>query len=174
MSLPTFAELIADCQRSAVHLELRDVYYSNPLFEAWKQGYAVDWTDRDSWWLDFHDRITAARARGVVVRRARVVSEPLTDYIRWEHEVTRANVAAGEKVRWLPRRQTTDMSLPGNDFWLFDDEVLRIHHFAGNGDHVEDEIVRDHALARHCGDAFEAVWQRAIPHENYTPPPATS
>lgn len=30
------------------------------------------------------------------------------------------NVKAGEEVRWLPRRQASDLALPGNDFWLFD------------------------------------------------------
>jgi hypothetical protein len=55
-------------------------------------------------------------ARGVIVRRARVVSEPVSEYIRWEHYVTHANVTAGEDVRWLPRRRATDIPLPGNDF----------------------------------------------------------
>lgn len=27
---------------------------------------------------------------------------------------------AGEDVRWLPDRRTSDIALPGDDFWLFD------------------------------------------------------
>lgn len=115
-SIPEFGELLARAERSAVHLETRDVYYSNPRFEAWQKGERTDWDDRGTWWRPFHQQISDAVARGVDVRRARVVSEPVTEYIRWEHYVTQANVAAGEQVRWLPRRQATDLLLPVNDF----------------------------------------------------------
>jgi hypothetical protein len=84
-----------------------------------------------------HSAIADAVSRGVVVRRARIISEPVSEYIRWEHYVTRANIEAGEQVRWLPRRLASDLSLPGNDFWAFDAERLRIHHFSGDGVIVE-------------------------------------
>ncbi|MFD3613332.1 DUF6879 family protein [Streptomyces atroolivaceus] len=38
-------------------------------------------------------------ARGVKVCRARTVSEPGIDYIRFEHAITDANLCAGEQVR---------------------------------------------------------------------------
>ncbi len=106
-------------------------------------------------------------ARGVVIRRARVISEPVSDYIRWEQDVTHANVTAGEEVRWLPRRRATAVALPGNDFWLFDDDLLRVHHFSGDGAVVEDEITADPEAVKLCSAAFEAVWERAIPHHRY-------
>ncbi|MFE3739804.1 DUF6879 family protein [Streptomyces sp. NPDC059134] len=166
-SVPPFRELLAGAERTAVHLELRDTYFSNPRFEEWRTGSRVDWSDRSSWWLPFHQQIADAVARGVAVRRARVVSEPVTEYIRWEHYVTRANTAAGEEVRWLPRRQAGDLALAGNDFWLFDGRLLRIHHFSGDGDLVADEITDDAATVEVCATAFDSVWQRAIPHAQY-------
>ena len=82
-------------------------------------------------------------ARGVRFRRARIVSEPVADFIRFEYEATAGlNVAAGEEVRWLPRRRASDLCLPGNDFWVFDGRLVRFHHFSGDGDIVEDEMVR--------------------------------
>ncbi|MGK5533204.1 DUF6879 family protein [Streptomyces sp. URMC 129] len=168
-SEPTFAALMADCRTSAIHLEMRDVYYSNERFESWQQGHLTDWDNRDSWWDPFHQTIADAVARGVEVRRARVVSEPVTSYIRWEHYVTTANVRAGEKVRWLPRRNATDLSLPGNDFWVFDDHMARIHHFSGDGDVLADELTTDPKLIAHCATAFEHIWERAILHEDYHP-----
>ncbi|WP_435173320.1 DUF6879 family protein [Actinacidiphila sp. bgisy145] len=167
MPLPEFSDLIASATASAVHLETRDTYYSNPRFEAWQDGHRVDWAARASWWGPFHDTIAAAVARGVLVRRARVVSEPVSDYIRWEHYVTRANVEAGEDVRWLPRSQTTGMLLPGNDFWLFDRTLARVHHFAGDGAHVRDELADDPKLTAQLSNAFEQVWSQAVPHDEY-------
>lgn len=166
-SAPTFEDLLVGAKSSAVHLELRDTYYDNPRFEAWRQGRRVDWNDRDSWWRPFYQQIAEAVARGVTVRRARVVSEPVTEYIRWEHYVTHADVVAGEYVRWLPRRRASDLLLPGNDFWVFDDSTVEVHHFSGSGDIVEDEILDDPKLVELCASGFERVWERGIPHEQY-------
>ncbi|MFI1867455.1 DUF6879 family protein [Streptomyces jumonjinensis] len=164
---PSFAEMIEGTERSALHLEMRDTYFDNERFAAWRRGGRIDWEDRASWWRGFHDQIAAAVARGVAVRRARIVSEPVSEYIRWEHYVTRANVMAGEQVRWLPRRLASDLSLPGNDFWLFDDRVARIHHFAGDGSLVTDEFSSEPAILKLFTSSFEAVWERGIPHEEY-------
>jgi hypothetical protein len=166
-SVPSFGELLSACERSAIHLEMRDSYATSERFEAWKEGRRINWDDRESWWHPYDQKISDAVARGVVVRRARIVSEPVTEYIRWEHYVTRANVEAGEQVRWLPRRLATDLALPGNDFWAFDEALLRIHHFSGDGAVVEDEITNDPVTLKLCVSAFEAVWERAIPHEDY-------
>ncbi|GAA3009406.1 MULTISPECIES: DUF6879 family protein [Streptomycetaceae] len=166
-SVPSFAELLEQCQRSAVHLELRDSYAPTDRFEAWQRGERINWEDQASWWHPYDQLITDAVARGVVIRRARVVSEPVSEYIRWEHYVTHANVTAGEQVRWLPRRQATSIPLPGNDFWLFDGALLRVHHFSGDGAVVEDEITTDPDTVKLCTTAFEAVWERALPHHLY-------
>ncbi|MGW5864883.1 DUF6879 family protein [Streptomyces sp. NPDC055239] len=166
-SVPSFAELLGRCERSAVHLELRDSYAASDRFEAWKRGERISWDDRESWWHPYDQLIADTVARGVVIRRARVISEPVSDYIRWEHYVTHANVTAGEEVRWLPRRLSTAIALPGNDFWLFDEALLRVHHFSGDGAVVEDEITADPEAVKLCSTAFEAVWERAIPHHRY-------
>jgi hypothetical protein len=48
-----------------------------------------------------------------------VVSEPVTDYIRFEHATTGSNLVVGEDVRWLPRHLATGLLLPANDYWVF-------------------------------------------------------
>jgi hypothetical protein len=114
--------------------------------------------------------VRAHVARGVRFRRARVVSEPLAPYIRFEYFIADAtNVDAGEDVRWLPRRIASDLCIPANDFWLFDDRLIRFHHFSGEGEIVEDELCADPAVIRMCAAAFESIWERAIPHALYRP-----
>ncbi|WP_067474509.1 DUF6879 family protein [Actinomadura hibisca] len=165
--IPPFSELIAQTERSAVHLEMRDAYTpSDPLFLEWKAGRPLPSPLLPSW----HETVRRHTARGVMFRRARVVSEPLSDFIRFEYESTEdLNLAAGEQVRWLPRRQAVGLVLPAHDFWLFDDRLVRIHHFSGNGEIVQDELSDDPELAKLCASAFEAVWDRAIDHEDYRP-----
>src|SRR5690349_17725155 len=111
---------------------MRDGYMrSDPVFLAWEAGERPDPVDRDSWWSPWWQLTTDTAARGVDLRRARIVSEPISDYIRCEYDWTFANIAAGEKVRWLPRRQASDLALPGNDFWLFDIQTVLLNHFDG-------------------------------------------
>lgn len=165
-SVPSFGELLGRCRRSAVHLELRDSYVPTERFHAWQRGERVNWADRQSWWHPYDQLIADTVARGVSIRRARIISEPVSEYIRWEHHVTHANVTAGEQVRWLPRRLANRIPLPANDFWAFGN-LLRVHHFSGDGAVVEDEITEDPAMVDLCVAAFESVWERAVPHEDY-------
>ncbi|MFF4737702.1 DUF6879 family protein [Streptomyces sp. NPDC001262] len=169
-NVPSFAEMLADCQRSAVHLEMRDAYgiaAEAAEFEAWKAGddsSRYDRTGRRRSWLDI---VTQSVGRGVEIRRARIVSEPVSEYIRFEHAGTPLNIEAGEQVRWLPRRQASDIALPGNDFWLFDGRVVRFNHFTGDGASGGPEVSDAPAVVKLCSSAFAAVWERAVPHADY-------
>jgi hypothetical protein len=136
-------------------------------FREWLETGRLDIDPGSPDWAPWVDLVSRATARGVTVRRARIVSEPVTDYIRYEHASTVVNVHAGEQVRWLPRRQASDIALPGNDFWLFDHRVIRWGYFSGSGTLTGHEISEDPAAAKLCADAFDAVWSRAIPHDQY-------
>ncbi|MFK4112373.1 DUF6879 family protein [Streptomyces sp. NPDC002176] len=163
---PTFKELFRDCRRTAVHLEMRDAYMkADPAFTDWQAGVDLDPAER---WADWHAIVTSATERGVRVRRARIVSTPVSEYVRFEHAVTDGlNIAAGEEVRWLSRRMATDISLPGNDFWLFDSRLVVVNHFDGEGETMDMEAIEEPELAKLCGAAFEAVWQRATSHTQF-------
>ncbi|WP_371629988.1 hypothetical protein OG892_21385 [Streptomyces sp. NBC_00341] len=169
--VPPFAELLAQCTRSAVHLETRDVYAADEEdqdLKAWRAGELAAVSDRASWWNSFHDSVAAAVARGVVIQRARVVSSPPTECIRFKHACTERNLAAGEEIRWLPRNQALGMLLPAHDFWLFDGRLIRWHHFAGAGTHLHDELDERRDVAGQTAAAFRAVWDRAVPHQEFT------
>jgi len=170
-TVPPFGELILTTTTSAVHLEMRDSYTpSDPDYLAWRAGTPVSAILGNDAHRRWQSIVRTHVARGVAFRRARIVSEPITDYIRYECEIADGNnVAPGEQVRWLPRRQASDLCLPGNDFWLFDDKLVRLHHFTGEGEILEDELSDDPAVVRLCASAFEAVWERAIPHAEYRP-----
>ncbi len=172
LNVPSFAELLKDAQRSAVHLEMRDTYAgqdSGGFAEYLHSGHAN--TDTASaHWSRWGTVVGEAAGRGVLLRRARIVSEPVTDYIRYEHALTAANVELGEEVRWLPRRLASDLALPGNDCWLFDEARVLFNHFTGDGAWAEPRLTytEDPAVAKLCAAAFDAVWERGVPHDQYT------
>jgi hypothetical protein len=165
-------QLLAACQREAVHLELRDSYALENEAERLARFKAVGRRDEDN---DAPDRrrwlalVSGVTGTGRRVRRARIVSEPVSDYIRYEWAGTNANVEAGEEIVWLPRRLASAIALPGNDFWLFDDTTAVFSVFTGRGEVAERQLTTDPGTLQLCRSAFEAVWAAATPHHSYTP-----
>lgn len=108
---PTFDELFARCRRSAVHLEMRDMYTpDDPVYLEWKAGVAINPVEQ---FRDWYDLVVATVRRGVEIRRARIVSEPISDFIRHEYEVTPVlNVPAGERPRGRSMRPTALWASP--------------------------------------------------------------
>jgi len=161
-----FPELLRACTSSAVHLEMRDGYTpDDPWFQAWLAGDREDFQRRLTRpWLDLIREVTT---RGVQVRRARVVSEPASDYIRFEHATTDSNASAGEDIRWLPRHLATGLLLPANDYWVFDGQRAQFNYFSGAGQFLETRTGDDPAIVKQCAAAFEAVWERAFSHQDY-------
>jgi hypothetical protein len=165
--VPPFSELIATATTSAVHLETRDVYTpSDPLYQDWLAGKPLPVPALPEW----RDLVRFHTARGVRFRRARIVSEPVSEYIKYEHHITDAsNIAAGEDIRWLPRRRARGLLVPVNDFWVIDNRIVRLGYFAGDGEFTEHELTDDPAVVRTCAEAFETVWELATPHADYRP-----
>ena len=165
-TVPPFSELIAATRRSAAHLETRDGYTpDDPAFAGWRAGKPAAAPAGAAW----YDLVREHTARGVEFRRARIVSEPLADYIRFEYESTAFNVAAGELVRWLPRHTAPGLLVPLADFWLFDDRLVRFGFFADDGTFLRHDLCEDPEVVRSCAEAFEQVWRRAVPHDQYRP-----
>ena len=145
MAEPLAYGLLRSAERSAWHLELRDGYVlDDPDWLDWQAGRHFDPAER---WASWFELIRATTARGVDVRRLRVVSEPVTDYIRFEYDVTADhNVAAGEDVRWLARHAASGLLFPAEDFWVFDGQVVLWNHFAGDSSWVGEERADDPRL----------------------------
>lgn len=159
-------------EREALHLELRDVYAVKDEAERFarflEKGYRdhdVEAEERQPWMALIQD----ATAAGKVFRRARVISEPVTDYIRYEWAGTESNVEAGEEIKWLPRRLASAIPMPGNDFWLFDNSTVVFTVFTGEGDVFERQLTVNPTVVQLCHSAFETVWSLAIPHAEYRP-----
>lgn len=168
----SFAELMAQATTSAFHLEMRDGYAVGDEADDFAHWRATGQRDADpdsAYWKPWVELIGGLTARGVAVRRARIISTPPTEYIRFEHAGTAVNLAAGEQVRWLPRDQASGIALPQHDFWLFDGRIARWNFFDDNGDWADPRngITTDPAEVAHCASAFDQVWQRATLHQDF-------
>lgn len=164
-------DLIKAAKYSVVHLEQRDEYTPEPDFLEWRDNgkTASPQAMRASMrgWMEFVAEIVG---RGVRMRRARIVSEPLSDYIQWERALTDYNVEAGEDVRWLSRRDGYDLLTPTADFYIIDSRLVAFNFNGGDGSSLREyEYVSDPARVGPVVAAFEQVWNRAVPHADYEP-----
>lgn len=152
-------------------VEMRDLYAAadHGRFRRWLAGEPLDPAAEEEWWRPWREMMRGHREAGRALRRLRVVSEPVTDYIRFEWRDADELVKAGEDVRWLPRQQSSELLLPGNDLWSFDGETVVFTHLSGAGVIQGYELTRDAGLVARCVTAFEAAWRAAIPHDEYTP-----
>lgn len=165
-------QLLTTFRREAVHLEMRDVYATDierERFRTWLRGEPLDPEAEAEWWQPWFELMKRNNEAGKRLRRLRIVSEPITDYIRFEWLDAAQLVRAGEDVRWLPRRHASKLLLPGNDFWMFDRETVAFTHFSGDGHVLDREITTDPDIVGVCATAFEEAWKIATPHNEYQP-----
>ncbi|MFJ8746842.1 DUF6879 family protein [Embleya sp. NPDC127516] len=166
---PDYPALLDDCRSSAVHMEMRDAYAVSHEDEDWSAWLARDRDParNEERWSPFCEAMARATARGVVARRLRVVSTPVTEYAKFEYAGTPANVRAGELVRWLPRADARELLLPALDFWVLDGQRLLLHHFDGDGGWLGHEFDDDPDLVGLYAGAFDRLWHRGTPHEDF-------
>ncbi|MGK5549490.1 DUF6879 family protein [Streptomyces sp. URMC 127] len=164
-------ELFRSLERDAFHLELRD-HYGSPVEETpyarWQRGEPDDYVWLEPW-TTLMKGVTGA---GKTVRRVRVVTEPHSRYVGWEHSLTRLNLEMGEDIRWLPRhRLPNGITFPvgGNDWWLFDDRLLAVGHFDTDGRVLGSELIEDPETVAECRRVRDVLWSVAIPHCEYKP-----
>ncbi len=168
ITLDEFRRLLREFKRSAVHLETRDAYGTEtelPHLAKWAAGEPDDL----EWLQDWCTNIRSHKAAGAIMRRARIVSEPLSDYQRWAVSIAHPMVEAGEDIRWVPRRGVSAIAIPGNDYYVLDDELVIFMHFAGSGLTTAWTTSTDPADIDLCRTAFAQVWDLGIPHVEYKP-----
>ncbi|WP_052424361.1 DUF6879 family protein [Nonomuraea candida] len=82
-----------------------------------------------------------------------------------------ANWQAGgrKEVPRVLRPWCDRVSLPGNDFWLLDGEMVVFDVFDGMDQRAEIPLGRDPVIVKYRADAFSALWESAIPHRDHCP-----
>jgi len=163
-----FDALFTSFKREALHLEMRDSYGTAaeiPHLRKWEAGEPDD----AGWLQPWFNVVRAGTQAGKVFRRARIVSEPISHYQKWVLKDTHLYVEAGKDIRWVPRSRVSTVALPGNDFWLFDDEVVVFLIFAASGLVVDRHKTTERNAIELCRKSFEEVWKLAILNSEYRP-----
>lgn len=119
-----------------------------------------------------HSSFQRVTQEGMTVRRVRVVTQPHSPYIQWEHAATARNEDADEQIRWLPRHFLPDalvFPVAGHDWWLFDGRLLAVGHFDRDGRVLGSELVETADVVAECVRVRDLLWDLATPHRAYKP-----
>jgi hypothetical protein len=157
---------MARTSRRAFHLELSDDYNiasEDEPFGKWQRGEPDDY----AWHQDWLRFLREATAAGIRVQRVRVVSLPHTGYTRFGLAIGRLNTEAGEDLRYLPRDLTQGIDLPGEDYWLLDDDRLVLSVFSEDGRTGGFALETSEQLLQQCLAARQQVWELATPYAEY-------
>lgn len=175
-TLITFEQLVRDFdslfRKRVFRLECLDWYDAPNEHEPYARflaGQPADLTWREPWKRLVRD----TRASGRIMQRVHIVTEPVSDYIRFELlHVYPANVEAGEDVRVLGREWAA--GVPDADFWLFDDD--RVAHLDyDEGGRVEQvrvlgnpDVVSLYTMARDRAMRMSAPLAQYVAEHNIT------
>lgn len=108
--------------------------------------------------------VREATAEGRLFSRVRVVSVPLTDYIRFGMWVAGHTREAGDDIRYLTRDRADAAELPRHDFWLFDSHRLLLMKFDEDNRFIGAEVIEDPSVI-----VQHNYWRDAARHHALSP-----
>ena len=158
---PQFEQLFNNFTRSAWRLECQGAY-DEPEEREPLRRFLADEPDDGSWFADWLEWVRALRTTDRTIGRVRVLTEPLTDYLRFELSITPAAVEAGEDIRALPDARFRTLGIPREDFWIFDDSLVALMHFGVDGVSGA-EIITDPGQVESFRDRQQRTWEAAVP-----------
>lgn len=110
------------------------------------------------------------RREGRVVQRVHVITEPISDYARWELTWGYApSVEAGEDIRIVPvpEGHPWPLDVPRHDYWLFDAHELYDMHYDADGIWLGVELVTDPPRIANACHSREAAVHHAVCWRQY-------
>ncbi|GAA5045473.1 DUF6879 family protein [Nocardia callitridis] len=161
-----YGQYFRQAQSSLVHVEVQDSYQMPDEYEpltVWRETGAIVETNGGRDWCRL---VAETVARGVDVRRIRVVTVPHVEYTRWLLDACAPNVAAGEQIRYLPRHVAAG-HIPTDDFWLIDDAIVAFNTVDDDGAGEGVAVTTDQQIAKVCATAAQRLWEQGIDRVEY-------
>jgi hypothetical protein len=140
---------LATFRQSAFRLETRD-HYDVPQeadwFQAFLRGEGIPQLtpETDSWLKLVHGHCRSGRR----MQRVHIVSQPLTDYCRFELTMYLSSVAVGEEIRIIERGQLPELDGMREDFWLFDNAAVIVLDYDDHGRFLGTKEAKDLTIYR--------------------------
>jgi hypothetical protein len=159
-----FQALFDNWNRSAWRFECQGVYREPKEQEPLRRFLAGE-PDDLAWYQSWPNRIRGWRDAGKIIGRVRQLTEPLTDYLRFELFITPPAVEAGEDIRILSVDRVPP-GLPRQDFWIFDDARVALMRFGPDGVAGADIITDPNEVQRYL-TLQETAIRASLPYNDW-------
>ncbi len=156
MSASKFDGFWRTCTKSIFRLEALPEYRVEGDIENFEKYLAkgksvIEITQDAQEWFAQLKRATEA---GVDVRRVRVITEPLNDYVKYEMAFWRHSVKYGEQFYFLPLGEyqsiLNELDFQPEDFWMFDDKDVVVFHYSSQGEWIGEEVITETKFVKKC------------------------
>ncbi|RZQ59853.1 DUF6879 family protein [Amycolatopsis suaedae] len=133
------------------------------LMRRWRAGLGRD-PAADQPWIDYVQDLVQ---RGIPFQRVRLLTDPITEYLRCQLDVSYMNVDAGEDIRWVEQHAAARLGMPAYDYYLIDDARVAVLVFGDNGllaglrTSTAGEVISQHRRWR------DVIWPHAVPHRQF-------
>lgn len=151
---------------SAFRLETLQYYAGDDEeLDEYRRGLPLrEWSVRTSPYLR---RLAAATLAGQQWSRVHVVTQPLSDYVRFELASYIGSAAVGEQIAIADVSASAELSsLIGHDFWLVDDDrddtAALMMSYGSGGDFQGASETSDPATLEMCRAARRLAWRHAV------------
>lgn len=168
IDLKEFTGLFSKFEHTAWRLETRRRYASDEATDTYRQFVEtgqVDWDSADSWYCEL---IRAQTAQGKRVERVRIVDRPATRGQLYLLDNAKRNAGLGEDIRNMWREDADRLSLPAEDFWLFDRRLIALLKFDDDDQLTHVELITEPAEVVRCCMVRDAAWHHAVPWKQFT------
>lgn len=160
---------LASFEHTAYRLELLAAYdeaSEAAALEAFMAGRTPGIYPGKRAWME---KVEAAISAGKTMRRVHVVTEPLSDYLRFEVGWSYVfNQAAGEDIRILAGESAPAAVLEAGDYWLLDSHTLLRMEYGQQGRLARIIHVTAPGAVVAANHARDAALHLAVPLDEYT------
>ncbi|ONI73065.1 hypothetical protein ALI144C_44755 [Actinosynnema sp. ALI-1.44] len=123
--------------------------------------------DTDQSWFRWPGRVREWVTQGRQLGRVRMLTDPLTDYLRFELSITPPALDAGEDIRFMPAARAAELQAPTQDYWMFDDAEVALLEFGDQGVHGA-ELITDPTIVRKYVNWRDLAMREAVPFGSLT------
>lgn len=167
IGLDEFDQLFTQFKHTAWRLESRRRYASDeltPTYVAFSCGEPVNWEGVDAEWCEERREQTALGKR---FERVRIMDQPPTPGQLYLLDNARRNSYVGEVISNLSRADAERLTLPGEDFWLFDSRLVARLNFDDDDQLLNVELITEPAEVLRYVQARDAAMHHAVPYEEF-------
>lgn len=157
-------------QQSIFRLETLSMYQVPKdfiIFKTWKKDKSIV----NKAFRDWFHLLEKTKKRQVTMQRVRIITLPLSEYLKYEVDVWKQSAKKGEQIFFLESKLYQELikqlQLKPKDFWLFDNNRVILFHYNKKGNFLKEELVQNKKTIKQYENFKEILLERSLPLKKF-------